>query len=135
MAQSLNCTGLKCLMKNCLALCTVLGAQTSFAEVLLDPTRAPTGFNNGVGIAAGATPEPVLQSVFISSQRSMATISGQIVRVGDIWGDAIVISMTENDVVLQRGKALQTLHIFPAGKWQDLKKIMTKPVDSINKGE
>lgn len=126
MAQSLSRVGFQILLRNAVALCAVLGSQTGFTEVLPDPTR-PAVLNQVMGISANATSEPVLQSVLISPLRSVATISGQTVSVGDKWGDATVINIAENTVALQRGKDVQTLQLFPAGKHQGLEKIVTKP--------
>ena len=127
MAQSLSRVGFKILLRNGMALCAVLGPPIGFTEVLPDPTRPPMVLNQVTGLSPNATSEPVLQSVLISPLRSVATISGQIVSVGDKWGDAIVTGITENTVALQRGKDVQTLQLFPAGKHQGLEKIVTKP--------
>ena len=43
----------------------------------------------------------------------MAIIAGQTVKQGDKVGDAKVISIKENEVVLRNGDAVQTLKLFP----------------------
>jgi MSHA biogenesis protein MshK len=67
----------------------------------------------GRGQAEAATPGPVLQSVLISPQRKIAIISGKTLRVGEKFGDSRVVSITESEVVLQNGRAQQTLKLFP----------------------
>jgi MSHA biogenesis protein MshK len=92
-----------------LALLSCLTAKTAGAENLPDPTRPST-------YAGGAEPMntgPVLQSVMISTGRREAIISGKTVRVGDKVGDARVIKIGETEVVLGKGKELQTLKLFP----------------------
>lgn len=88
----------------------------AFAETLTDPTRPPAAFIHASASAPAAglaVASPVLQSVMISSQRRVATISGQVVMVGDKVGEATVARIGENEVVLRRGKALETLKLFP----------------------
>jgi len=82
------------------------------AESLPDPTRPPTSLNVGnqdVTKFSG----PVLQSVMISTGRKIAIISGQTVRVGENFGNAQVVKISEGEVVLRSGKDLQILKLFP----------------------
>lgn len=82
------------------------------AEVLRDPTRPPADLsqgNAGVPVASG----PELQSVRISAHQRSAIISGQRVKVGDKLGDARIVKITENEVVLKGSSGLQTLKLFP----------------------
>lgn len=101
--------------------CKLLAAQAAFllltyagavhSEQLPDPTRPP----DQIGYAPSQTTSsgPVLQSVLISPQRRVAIISGKTVKVGDKFGGAHVMSISESEVVLRNGKEMQTLKLFP----------------------
>lgn len=92
-----------------------VGHRFVFAENLPDPTRPPataadssTQQGNSMPIAG-----PELQSVLISPRRKVAIISGQSVMLGEKFGDARVIRITENEVVLRDGQNVQVLKLFP----------------------
>ncbi|HEY8023526.1 MAG TPA: MSHA biogenesis protein MshK [Burkholderiaceae bacterium] len=90
----------------------VLACMAASAENLPDPTRPPAGYSQGqTGEAVGSG--PVLQSILISSTRRIAIISGKTLRVGDTYGDAQVVAINENEVVLRSGKTRETLKLFP----------------------
>lgn len=82
------------------------------AEVLQDPTRPPAGLSQG-NAGAPVTSGPQLQSVRISARQRSAIISGQRVKVGEKLGDARVVMISENEVILKGGSGLQTLKLFP----------------------
>ena len=85
-----------------------------FAENFSDPTRPPTVLGAiPDGNAATPVSGPVLQSVLISAGRKVAIISGKTVKLGDEFGEARVVKITESEVVLRNGKELQTLKLFP----------------------
>jgi MSHA biogenesis protein MshK len=84
----------------------------SFAQALVDPTRPP-------GAASGeaqddANKGPVLQSILIGKGRREAIISGRTVTVGERFGEARVVSITDTEVVLQNGSEWQRLKLFPS---------------------
>lgn len=87
------------------------------AEMLADPTRPPAE----LGMAAAGEAEmsgmtakgPILQSVLISAGRKSAIIGGQVVRLGEKYGEARVVKITENEVVLKTGATTETLRLFP----------------------
>ncbi len=86
------------------------------AQALLDPTQPPASLNSPVqSLTATQTASngPMLQSVLISPTRAVAVISGETVRVGDKFGDAQVVDITEGKVVLRNGEQLQILKLFP----------------------
>lgn len=96
------------------------------AEPLLDPTRPPgaamSGENGGEIEPAG----PVLQSVMLSSGRKMAVISGQAVRVGEKFGDATLVRVSDQEAVLRAGDgAMQVLKMYPA-----VEKTVRKPTNA-----
>lgn len=90
---------------------------TAVAQALPDPTRPallPRGSGEGAAAApVPAAPAPVLQSVLIARDRSIAIISGQRFDLGDHVGDARIVRITETEVVLRSGDAQTTLKLFP----------------------
>jgi MSHA biogenesis protein MshK len=88
--------------------------SAAYAESLQDPTRPPDSLTTGLAGNAVAQPSgPVLQSVLISPARKVAVISGQTVKLGEKYGKSVVVGISENEVVLQNGKELQTLKLYP----------------------
>lgn len=89
---------------------TPLGLAQGFA----DPTRPPAALERAPeGTDAAPAAGPVLQSVLISPARSLAIISGQSVTLGDKFGDARVVKITETEVQLRSSTGLQRLKLFP----------------------
>lgn len=86
-----------------------------FAENLPDPTRPPATAADSGTQQGNSMPEagPELQSVLISPKRKVAIISGQSVMLGEKFGEARVIKITENEVVLRNGQDVQVLKLFP----------------------
>ena len=81
-------------------------------ELRYDPTRPP------VGVAAADTERDTgggirLQSVMISPTQSAAIINGVMVRLGEKYGDAVLVRVAESEVVLRSGGAQQVLKIHP----------------------
>ncbi len=94
------------------AFCLLPFAAIAAAESLPDPTRPPASLNLGQQDVTKFS-GPVLQSIMISLERRAAIISGQTVRLGEKFGNAEVIKISEGEVVLRSGKDLQTLKLFP----------------------
>lgn len=88
----------------------VLGA--ALAQPLADPTRPP---NEGRTASTQSEPAPAtrLQSVLISSARSIAVIDGRAVRLGERVGDATVVAIEPGEVILRRGAAHERLTLVP----------------------
>ena len=82
------------------------------AEDLVDPTRPPAGLGKFQADVASAG--PVLQSILISPTRRIAIISGKAVKAGEKYGDAQVVAIGENEVVLKTGKSQQVLKLYPS---------------------
>ena len=55
----------------------------------------------------------MLQSVMISPTRRAAIINGVMVRQGEKYGDAVLVKVTENEVVLKSGSESQVLKLYP----------------------
>lgn len=93
------------------AACGLMLAAGAQAAGLPDPTRPPAG---AASHSSGEqTAQPVLQSVMISPARRAAIISGQTVALGQSYGGARLVKITETEVVLKNGSELQTLKLFP----------------------
>ena len=87
--------------------------SSACAQVTNDPTRPPVGY-------AAESPEmpvesggPTLQSVLISPSHRAAIISGVMVKEGDKFGDAVLVKVAENEVVLKSAGASQVLKLHP----------------------
>lgn len=114
MAEYLSMAAKQIILRSAVT-CMLIGAVIpAFAQALVDPTRPPASLGaepagNGQAVPAG----PVLQSVLISPRRKEAIISGQAVKVGDKVGEATVVRIAEDQVLLRRGKEIETLKLFP----------------------
>ena len=90
----------------------LVAACAAAAQGLTDPTRPPAAFvSPETGDSAAAA--PVLQSVMISSAARTAIIGGETVKLGGKYGDARVIRITENEVVLRSASGTETLKMYP----------------------
>lgn len=87
------------------------------AQGLPDPTRPPPAFIDpgaaGEGAAEDAGDSMSLQSILVSKRRRQAVIGGKVVKVGDMIGQAKVVRIAEDGVVLRTGKHYETLRLFP----------------------
>ena len=87
------------------------GAQ---AAPWADPTRPPGG---AFGDDPAAIPEgPRLESVLIAPDRRIAIISGRQYRMGDKYGEGRVVRITESEVAIRSGEALDVLKLLPASE-------------------
>ncbi len=82
--------------------------------VLTDPTRPPPEMMAFLPASAGAVvlAVPRLQSVMIGSAERSAIIDGQRYKVGDKLGDARLLRISENEVVLAGTGGRQTMTLF-----------------------
>lgn len=97
-----------------LAIALLLAPVMTAAQVTADPTRPPAGFDVGVVDTTGDTGGgAMLQSVLISPTHKAAIIGGVMVRLGEKYGDAVLVKVAENEVVLKSGDALQVLKLYP----------------------
>lgn len=83
------------------------------AQTLADPTRPPAAFQAPVaGDEVGAGPQ--LQSVRIPrSGKPGALISGHYVELGGRYGDAVLVAVREDAVVLRSPAGRETLKLTP----------------------
>jgi MSHA biogenesis protein MshK len=83
------------------------------AEELVDPTQPPAGFGQSATVAP-ETSGPILQSIVVSPTRKIAIISGKMLKVGDKYGDARILSINDNEVVLLSGGNREVLKLYPS---------------------
>ena len=97
----------------------------SAAQTMRDPTRPPPGLG-GMQASAVQAPAsgPVLQSVILSPSRHAAIISGRLVERGAYYGDALLVEVAQDRVVLRTGAgkpadefAGQMANAIPAGRF------------------
>lgn len=103
---------LRRLTKATAALTALLAFASVNAEDLPDPTRPPAALGMNAEDAAGYQ-GPGLQSIYVSPSRREATVDGQPVKVGGKIGEATVIGITDDAVIVREGKELRTLRLFP----------------------
>ena len=102
----------------------------AFAQ-LIDPTRPPQAIDTGTGTAAGEGNESVLQSVLISAGHRAAIIGGQLVELGQKYGEATLTRVAEGEVTLTQGKEVQVLRLFPG---VDKREARTEPAATPKAG-
>ena len=78
-----------------------------------DPTRPPANFGSTADTDADSGGGTVLQSVIISPTNKAAIISGVMVKLGEKYGDAVLVKVAENEVVLKTGTTSQVLKLLP----------------------
>ena len=88
-------------------------AAGAAAQGMADPTRPPAGFAASDPEMAAASGGPVLQSVMISAAGSAAIISGEMVKLGQKYGDAVLVRVAESEVVLKGQSGTQVLKLYP----------------------
>jgi hypothetical protein len=98
-------------LASALALALMLCAASAAAQ-MNDPTRPPASFGTGEP-DAGDGGGIMLQSVLISPAQRAAIINGVLVRQGEKYGDAVLIEVAENEVVLRSGAIRQVLKLHP----------------------
>lgn len=101
-------------------LAAAIASAPAAAQTLLDPTRPPPEARLGTGGATDTAPVrsgPQLQSVLLGNHgRQVAVIDGQSLQVGDKIHGATLVKVGRDHVVLQRGRAQQTLKLFPEAR-------------------
>jgi MSHA biogenesis protein MshK len=97
----------------CLAFIVSLGAPRGLAQGLSDPTRPPReilgGTPDGYEPAVSSSPAQV---VIISKDRRQVTINGRTVNLGERYGNATVVRITDEEIVLKRPEATETIKLY-----------------------
>lgn len=97
-------------------------AASAQAQALSDPTRPPVLASPEAKPSAGSVAEPsqpILQSVLIGRQpggRKVAVIDGQTLRLGEKFKGAVLVGVSDNQVLLRRGAERQVLRLYPASE-------------------
>jgi MSHA biogenesis protein MshK len=95
----------------------LLAALPAYAQGLSDPTRPPREILGDTGevsdAMAGASPAQV---VVISSDRRQATINGRTVSVGGRYGDATLVRISDEEIVLQRAGSTEIIRLYSSVK-------------------
>lgn len=88
---------------------------TPAAQLVADPTRPPPGYDAAprAGNAGRGSGGPMLQSILISPAGRSAMINGVVVKLGESYGDAVLVAVNESEVVLRRGAERQVLRLYP----------------------
>ena len=96
-----------------LALVLSLGAMRSLAQGLNDPTRPPREIlGGGAGTFEPAVSSSPAQVVIVSKDRRQATINGRTVSLGGRYGDATLVRISDEEIVLQRREATETIKLY-----------------------
>lgn len=95
---------------------TVAVAMSAYAQTSADPTRPPAGFESGA--TSSAVPAPPanagLQTIVRRTNgRPAAIINGRLVELGGRIGDARLVKVGEDSVVLQTPAGRETLRLTP----------------------
>jgi MSHA biogenesis protein MshK len=89
------------------------GMSSAWAQLTNDPTQPPVGYATESPELPAASGGLTLQSVLISPSHRAAIISGVMVKEGDKLGDAVLVKVAENEVVLKSAGASQVLKLYP----------------------
>jgi len=117
-----------------LALVISLGAARVLAQGLSDPTRPPREIIGGsAGAYEPAESSSPVQVVIISKDRRQATINGRTVNLGERYGNATVVGISDEELVLQRPEATETIKLYSSV--QRKKHWRAAPTDAAGKRE
>lgn len=94
------------------ALAFALVAAQAAAQPLSDPTRPPAAAEEQKGERALGE-RPGLQSILISSGRKFAVIDGQTISIGQKFGDATLVAIRADEVVLRKAGRNEVLKLYP----------------------
>lgn len=95
-----------------LAAALLVPAAVSAQKLTVDPMRPPAGIG-AADAERDAGGGMRLQTVMISPTQRAAIISGVMVKLGEKYGDAVLVRVAESEVVLKRGNVQQVLKIHP----------------------
>lgn len=81
-----------------------------------DPTRPPMEVGDGVIVSsqsAASAPSKGLVSVIMSPERCAAIIDGKTIRLGEKYGDSILVEVKPHGVVLLGKQGRRGMELFP----------------------
>jgi len=104
-------------MKHAIALLALTLAGSTQADTLRDPFARPAPPPSAATLATEAESEPALQlrAIMVTPGRALANINGQILGVGEWFGNYQLIKIQERSVTLVRGGARSVLALDEAG--------------------
>ena len=94
------------------ALVISLGAPRGLAQGLNDPTRPPREILGGAAVAEPAGNLSPAQIVIVSTDRRQATINGQTVALGGRYGNATLVRISDEEIVLKRADATEVIKLY-----------------------
>ena len=103
------------------ALAGAMGSTAAQPQIMTDPTRPPVGIFADVPDATALGNQ--LQSVMISPTRRAAIINGVVVELGARYGDAVLMQVAEDEIVLESGGSRQVLKLHPAVERVDAERV------------
>ena len=105
----------------------LVASAPAAAQIASDPTRPPGGLvTSDPGVGGDAGGGMMLQTVMISPTHKAAIINGVMVKLGEKYGDAVLVSVTENQVILKSGGAEQVLKFNSAVEKREVKPAVEK---------
>jgi MSHA biogenesis protein MshK len=94
------------------ALIVSLGAARGLAQGLNDPTRPPREILGGADVFEPAGNLSPAQVVIVSTDRRQATINGQTVVLGGRYGNATLVRISDEEIVLKRADATEVIRLY-----------------------
>jgi len=92
----------------------LLALPAQGAETLPDPTRPPAAWLSRDAAADPAVAGRRLQTVIVPKRgKPVAVIGGQRVALGELYGDAKVVRISEKEVVLEGPEGREVLELVP----------------------
>jgi MSHA biogenesis protein MshK len=95
-----------------LALVISLGAPRSLAQGMNDPTRPPREILGGADVFEPPANLSPAQVVIISTDRRQATINGQTVVLGGRYGNATLVRISDEEIVLKRADSTEVIRLY-----------------------
>ena len=96
-----------------LALVVALGAPRVLAQGLNDPMRPPREIIGGsAGAYEPAESSSPAQVVIMSRDRQQVTINGRTVVLGGRYGDATLVRISDEEIVLRKGDATEVIKLY-----------------------
>jgi MSHA biogenesis protein MshK len=95
-----------------LLLIVALAALPAHAQGLNDPTRPPREISGDAVEADAAIGTSPAQVVVISRNRRQATINGRTVDLGGHYGNATLVGISDEEIVLQRPDSTEVIRLY-----------------------
>ncbi len=93
------------------AILILLAAPSALAQGLSDPMRPPREISGRDADPAEVGLSPA-QVIVISRDRTQATINGQTVPLGGRYGNATLVRITDEEIVLRRAETTEVIRLY-----------------------